>query len=194
MVDGRLDGMDVLHVEHCRTADAVCRSGRRHTQFLIRCSDRAFDLKPALVLRLLGPEVPDRRKCIPFNHVCSPSLVASIPDAISVRHCAPSKWMALTPAYVRVRDSAMVAPMAVTPTTRPPAVTVWPSSCRVPPWNTMTSCGTLSRPPMIIPVTGGAGYPLETIWTQTAVSSRHSSRASASRPSAQATNAGTRSP
>ena len=115
--------MDVLHVYHCRTADAVCRSGGRHTQFLIRRSDRAFDLKPALVLRLLGPEVPDRRKCIPFDHVCSPSLVASIPDAISVRHCAPSKWMALTPAYARVRASAMVAPIAVIPSTRPPAVT-----------------------------------------------------------------------
>src|SRR5664280_475305 len=63
--------MDVPDIDHCRTADAVCRSGRRHTQFLIRCSDRAFDLKPALVLRLLGPEVPDRRKCIPFDHVCS---------------------------------------------------------------------------------------------------------------------------
>ena len=64
-----------------------------------------------------------------YSHELRP-LRARCP--MSVRFCLPSNWMRSQALYARSRASWKVAPMAVTLSTRPPAVTSWPSRMAVP--------------------------------------------------------------
>ena len=59
---------------------------------------------------------------------------------MSRRKCIPSKRISSIAPYARARAAVRSAPYAVTPSTRPPAVTTGPSpSRRVPAWNTTRS-------------------------------------------------------
>src|SRR6185295_16348485 len=62
---------------------------------------------------------------------------------ISRRTCFPGSSIRSTAAYALARACATLMPSAVTPSTRPPEDTSWPSGARaVPAWNTMTSFST----------------------------------------------------
>src|SRR6185437_4220925 len=86
-------------------------------------------------------------------------------SAMSWRRTAPSQWMVRAASYADRRASATVGPRAVTPSTRPPAVTNGPSAVgrRVPAWNTVTpatgsaSCPSGPSPTMGSPVRGSVG-------------------------------------
>src|SRR5207302_1621144 len=65
-------------------------------------------------------------------HRVRQSYAVSPFTAISPRNCAPSNRIASTAAYAFARAAARSSASAVTPSTRPPAVTRWPPSIFVP--------------------------------------------------------------
>ncbi len=84
----------------------------------------------------------------------------------------------------RVRRST---PPAVTPSTRPPAVSSPSRPCRVPAWNTVApAASAASMPAMGFPAWYRPGYPPEAITTHTLGPARHSIFAEARFPSAAA--------
>src|SRR6185295_14625063 len=69
--------------------------------------------------------------------------------AMSRRSCRPSKRITSAAAYAWVRASCVVSPSAVTFRTRPPAVTISPSTSAVPACRTSTSSSATRSSPWI---------------------------------------------